>query len=219
MVLDQLGALLLDDQRAGAEVGVVVVGDLRDDRLDRLGLDAGLGGVVDAAGQVAVGRDLDGGGEQATRTCQSSVRRCCRWVSYASACDTTPRVGQRRTGTRRPARDTAAGVSRGCVGDSMRPTLRPGDRLLRRLPPRRRVRATWWSPGCPTGRSRSSGRPSGVRPSWASPAGGCSATTPTRASDSRHRGAVADEDVLAVVVAGSGRCPRRLDAVPDSTGA
>jgi hypothetical protein len=64
VVLDQLGALLLDQDRAGAEVGVVVVGDLGDDGLDRLGLDAGLGGVVDTAGQVAVGLDLDGGGEQ-----------------------------------------------------------------------------------------------------------------------------------------------------------
>src|SRR6478672_4239577 len=53
VVLDQLGALLLDQDRPGAEVGVVVVRDLGDDGLDRLGLDAGLGGVVDSARQVA----------------------------------------------------------------------------------------------------------------------------------------------------------------------
>ena len=64
VVLDQLGALLLDDDGAGAEVGVVVVGELADDALDGLGLDAGLGGVVDAAGQVAVGGDVDGRGEE-----------------------------------------------------------------------------------------------------------------------------------------------------------
>ena len=58
VVLDELGALLLDEHRARAEVGVVVVGHLGDDRLDRLGLDAGLGGVVDTAGQVAVGADV-----------------------------------------------------------------------------------------------------------------------------------------------------------------
>ena len=63
VVLDELGALLLDEHGSGAEVGVVVVGQLADDPLDRLGLDPRLGGVVHAAGQVAVGRDLDGGGE------------------------------------------------------------------------------------------------------------------------------------------------------------
>src|SRR5689334_18536161 len=63
VVLDQLGALLLDDHRAGAEVGVVVVGQLADDGLDRLGLDAGLSGVVDAAGQVAVGVHVESAGE------------------------------------------------------------------------------------------------------------------------------------------------------------
>src|SRR5699024_10260365 len=60
VLLDQLGALLLDDHGAGAEVRVVAVVGLLDDHLDRLGLDAGLSGVVDAAGQVAVGADLGG---------------------------------------------------------------------------------------------------------------------------------------------------------------
>ena len=67
VVLDQLGALLLDEDRAGAELGVVVVGHLGDDRLDRLGLDLGLGRVVDAAGQVAVGADVDRCGRTAGR--------------------------------------------------------------------------------------------------------------------------------------------------------
>ena len=70
VVLDELGALLLDDRRAHPEVGVVVPGDLLADHLDRLGLDAGLGGVVDAAGQVAVGADL-GDAEQTGRVRQS----------------------------------------------------------------------------------------------------------------------------------------------------
>src|SRR6195952_1822416 len=64
VVLDQLGALLLDQDRAGAEVGIVVVRDLRDDGLDRLRLDARLSGVVHAAGQVAVRGYLDGGGKK-----------------------------------------------------------------------------------------------------------------------------------------------------------
>ena len=57
VVLDQLGALLLDDQGAGAELRVGVGLVLLADRLDRLGLDPGLRRVVDAARQVAVGAD------------------------------------------------------------------------------------------------------------------------------------------------------------------
>src|SRR3954452_25203222 len=64
VVFDELGALLLDQDRAGPEVGVVIVGDLGDDRLHRLRLDPRLGRVVDAAGKVAVGRDVDRGSEQ-----------------------------------------------------------------------------------------------------------------------------------------------------------
>ena len=84
MVLDELGALLLDQDRAGAEVGVVVVGDLGDDRLDRLGLDAGLSGVVDTARQVAVG-ETSMVGAKAGDTSQSSQ------VGDLVRCDTTPR--------------------------------------------------------------------------------------------------------------------------------
>ena len=55
VVLDELGALLLDDDAAGPEDlvlrGVVAL----DDAVAGLGLDAGLLGVVDAAGDVAVG--------------------------------------------------------------------------------------------------------------------------------------------------------------------
>ena len=55
VVLDQLGPLLLDHDGPGLE-GLVVGGVvLLDGALDRLGLDAGLSRVVDAAGQVAVG--------------------------------------------------------------------------------------------------------------------------------------------------------------------
>ena len=55
IVAPPLGALLLDVQRAGTERRVVVALVLLLDRLHGLGLDAGLLGVVDAAGQVAVG--------------------------------------------------------------------------------------------------------------------------------------------------------------------
>jgi hypothetical protein len=54
VVLDQLGTLLLDDQRPGAELGVRVLLVLLVDRLDGLGLNPGLSRVVDAARQVAV---------------------------------------------------------------------------------------------------------------------------------------------------------------------
>jgi hypothetical protein len=53
-MLDQPGALLLDDQRAGAELRARVLLILLVDRLDGLGLDTGLGGIIDATGQVAV---------------------------------------------------------------------------------------------------------------------------------------------------------------------
>ena len=55
MVLDQLGALFLDPDRAGAEgrVGVGLV--LLHDPEARLGLDPGLLGVIDAARQIAMG--------------------------------------------------------------------------------------------------------------------------------------------------------------------
>ncbi len=71
------------------ELGVVVVGHLGDDGLDRLGLDPGLGGVVDAAGQVAVGADLDGGGEQASK--HQPVLLSCRRVGMSLSGSRYPR--------------------------------------------------------------------------------------------------------------------------------
>src|SRR3984957_18100991 len=55
VVLDELGALLLDKDGASPERRVLVRGVLLRDRLDGLRLDKRLGRVVDAAGQVAVG--------------------------------------------------------------------------------------------------------------------------------------------------------------------
>src|SRR3954454_7055779 len=60
VVLDQIGPLLLDDEGAGTEHRILVLLVLLADRLHRLGLDAGLRGVVDTAGQVAV-CECDGG--------------------------------------------------------------------------------------------------------------------------------------------------------------
>src|SRR3954465_9371535 len=75
VVLDQVGAGLLDQDRAGAEGRVLVRLVLLLDRLDGLRLDAGLGRVVDAAGEVAVRGGLDGG-EHAGKThgCTSGCR-------------------------------------------------------------------------------------------------------------------------------------------------
>src|SRR3954463_1698388 len=74
VVLDQLRALLLDEDGAGPEVRVVVVGDLSDDGLDRLRLEPRLGRVVDAAGKVAVGLYLEGGSEQSRKHAGPFVR-------------------------------------------------------------------------------------------------------------------------------------------------
>ena len=78
VVLDQLGALLLDDQGAGAELRVGVGLVLLADGLDRLGLDAGLGRVVDATGQVAVGADtVRGVSRRGSRIRAPSYRELC----------------------------------------------------------------------------------------------------------------------------------------------
>src|SRR5579862_3904036 len=55
MVLDHVGPLLLDGDGPLLEHRVVGAVELLHTRLHRVGLDAGLGGVVDAAGKVAVG--------------------------------------------------------------------------------------------------------------------------------------------------------------------
>jgi hypothetical protein len=57
VVLGQRGAVVDDLECAGPEDRVLVGQELLLHGLDGLRLDAGLGGVVDAAGQVAVGRD------------------------------------------------------------------------------------------------------------------------------------------------------------------
>src|SRR5665811_2357905 len=64
VVFDQVRALFLDDEGAGLEVGIAGGGSLDHAGLDGLGLDLGLGRVVDSAGQVAVGADLNGSGKQ-----------------------------------------------------------------------------------------------------------------------------------------------------------
>ena len=131
VVLDELRALLLDQDGARAEVGVVVVRDLADDGLDRLGLDAGLGGVVHATGQVAVGGNLDGGGEQ-SREHPVSSRLGSLFMGRSPA--TLPRVSGTARGAHGPHESTRRsalplGLAR-VRGESMLPTLRPGDLLL-----------------------------------------------------------------------------------------
>ena len=129
VVLDQLGALLLDDDRAGPEVGVVVAVVLLDDGLDRLGLDPGLGGVVDAARQVAVGADRRRWARTAMRASRSFRRRS------GMSCDTTrsmparTQVAPSGQGLGAPVR-RRVGASCRVRGASMEPTLRDGDRLL-----------------------------------------------------------------------------------------
>ena len=186
---------------AGAEVGVVVVGDLGDDRLDRLGLDPGLGRVVDAARQVAVRRDVDGGGEQLREhrgPLVSGVREGHRLGHY-SACRGPPdRV---RT---RCARAAHSG-SPGCTARRCCPTLRPGDRLLVRYAApvaAGRARAGAF-------RRRDAGGQAGRRARGdahrRSPAGGCSATTPTRASTRATADVVAEPTWSPSCWPGSGR--------------
>src|SRR4051812_31648916 len=118
VVLHEVGALLLDQQGAGAEVGIVVPLHLLDDLGDGLGLDAGLRRVVDAAGQVAVGGcTLDP--ERALGGLQQMGEDSHR-VSFVVFVRGDTRV-------------------RFLVvdGDSMRPAIEPGDRLLvLRLRPR-----------------------------------------------------------------------------------
>src|SRR3954453_350998 len=63
MMLRQVGALLLDVDRARRERGVAVRAHLLDDLVAGLGFDPGLLGIVDATRQVAVGADDGLGGE------------------------------------------------------------------------------------------------------------------------------------------------------------
>ena len=77
-MLDQVGALLLDDEGAGAKRRVFVRLVLLDDGLDRLGLDARLRRIVDTAWQVAVrmhdGLGRKNSGEQRSSASSASTR-------------------------------------------------------------------------------------------------------------------------------------------------
>ena len=75
VVLDQVGPLLFDEDRPGLERLVVRRVVLLLDGLDRLGLDAGLGRVVDTARKVAVGVD---GGRRGDRSAAVSTRSMMR---------------------------------------------------------------------------------------------------------------------------------------------
>jgi len=99
----------------------------------------------------------------------------------------------------------------------MRPTLRPGDRLLlsyRRRPRQGDVVVARMADGTVVTKRAAERRTtrSGAPAWW------LLSDDPDRGVDSRHRGPVADADVLAVAVMRIWP-PRRLHAVPDSCGA
>ena len=202
----------------GAEVGVVVVGDLLDDRGDRLGLDAGLGGVVDAARQVAVGRDLDGGREQGTEhaspsvvVCRGGLRRRLATLLRVSGSDgpvpggrnRTPRWGSRRGARRldaaRPARratgcSSTTGGAPASGGRRGGPAARRRPLAVKRAAERRTTELGepgWWLLSDDAAAGRGLAAPTARSP---------------------------DDDVLAVVVRRIWPLARR-SAVPDSTGA
>ena len=84
-------------------------------------------------------------------------------------------------------------------GDSMRPTLRPGDRLLVRYGARVRpgslVLARFADGTLTVKRATERRTTSSGRPGW-----WLTSDNPSVGVDSRHRGPVPDEDVLAVVL-------------------
>src|SRR4051794_22071536 len=110
VVLHELGALLLDDERASAEDGVLVALVLLADGLDRLRLDARLRRVVDAAGKVTVSRDGDARLKQSTQHVVLLRSRC------VLASDTIA--------VRSPLRRVLV------TGPSMAPAIHHGDQLL-----------------------------------------------------------------------------------------
>src|SRR3954453_9105828 len=133
VVLDQVGPLLLDQDRAGAEDRVLVGLVLLLDGLDRFRLDAGLSRVVDAAGEVAVRGGLDGG-EHAGEThgCASGCREFGSSATLLAVIDDDRGSGVTPLAT--------TWVFARVTGPSMSPTLKHGDRLLvRRLRPGRPV--------------------------------------------------------------------------------
>ena len=95
VVLDQVGPLLLDRDRAGPERRVLVGRVLLDDPVAGLGLDPGLLGVVDAARQVAVGAGDRRSGRAAGKARTSGDLRGSgavlppssgRWMAPSSKC-------------------------------------------------------------------------------------------------------------------------------------
>src|SRR6185312_4475489 len=90
VVLDELGALLLDEQRPGAELRILVRLVLLSNGFDRLGLDPRLRGVVHTARQVAVRTGDNAGSEEVW---QSHV--ILRRLRFDLLLDPTPeRTGQ-----------------------------------------------------------------------------------------------------------------------------
>src|ERR1022692_4311138 len=108
MVLDEFGPLLLDQQGAGPERRVVVVVVLLDDCFNGLGLDPGLGRIIDTAGQVAVSMC---GGPRLEETCEQPHRSPSRMSDHGYRCPTLPRRREANPsrGARLTGRDACAG--------------------------------------------------------------------------------------------------------------
>ena len=102
-------------------------------------------------------------------------------------------------------------------GDSMRPTLAPGDRLLvrygGRVRPGRLVLARFADGTLAVKRATERRATSTGRPGW-----WLTSDNPVAGVDSRHRGPVPDPDVLAVVLARVWPRPRPWRASPSDNG-
>ena len=114
VVLDQVGPLLLDEDGPALEDLVVRGVELLHAPLHRLGLDAGLGRVVDAAGEVAVGVGRHRGGERSMVESRRSTMRMGRTPSSrVGSC----RYGRHLThGHRTGEPGASAGCRRGVLG-------------------------------------------------------------------------------------------------------
>src|SRR4051794_12641431 len=124
VVLDQVGAGLLDQDGAHLEDLVVAALVLLLDGLDRLGLDPGLGRVVDAAGEVAVRGGLHHG-EHAGQT-----HGCASGFSGVRSSATLLAVITANTSSGPAPGLSTRWVLARVTGPSMSPTVRHGDRLL-----------------------------------------------------------------------------------------